>query len=268
MVKKIGNSVILISAFFLSGCATIVREDEVGVRDTFGNFAETPSGAGLKFFMWPVFDVTKVSVRTVNLEVASDLPSREGLTIGSDVSILYRVMPEKAPAVLAEVGPTYEKQVILPVFRSAIADVTSRFDAKDMHTGKRAEIEAEVKKQMAKILEPKGFHVESVLLKNIKLPAGLASAIEARLKAEQDAQRMVFVLEQEKREAERKLIEARGVRDAQKTISEGLSSQVLRFKAIEAMRDVAKSPNAKLIVTDGRQPLLFGPGEAPKTAID
>ncbi|MEL6548572.1 MAG: prohibitin family protein, partial [Myxococcota bacterium] len=209
-------------ASLVSGCATIVSQNEVGVRDTLGEFSDQPSQAGLKLFLWPIWDITTVSVQTENIEVRANLPSMEGLTIDSEVSILYRVNPADAPKVLADVGQTYEESLILPVFRSAISDVSARYHAKDMHSGKRAEIEEAVRLRMDELLKPRGFQIQAVLLKSIKLPEGLAQSIENRLQAEQDAGRMLHLLEREKREAERKLIEAQGIRDAQRTIAEGL----------------------------------------------
>lgn len=262
----LGLAVLLGSA----GCMTIINQGEVGVRDTMGALAKEPSQPGFKFFFWPFFDIWRVPVRTVNLKVRLDLPSREGLTIESEVSILYSVIPEAAPKVLTHVGIEYEQELILPVFRSAVADVTAQFDAKDMHTGRRAEIEAAVQKKMSELLAGRGFVIEAVLLKSVRLPSGLSMAIEDRLRAEQEAQRMVFVLDREKREAERKQIEAAGIRDSQKTISEGLNPQILRYKAIEALRELAKSPNAKLIITPDHAPLMLGDdGEArPVPAVE
>ena len=240
-----------------SGCATVISQDEVGVRDTLGRLSKTTSGAGLKMFLWPIWDITKVSVQTVNLEVRASLPSQEGLTIESDISILYKVKPEMAPKVLADIGLDYEKSLILPVFRSAIADVTAQYVAKDMHTGKRSEIEASVRKRMSSLLADRGFEIEAVLLKSIKLPSRLSASIEQRLQAEQDAKRMLFVLEQERREAKRKTIEAQGIRDAQQTLADGLTPEVLKFRAIQALQELYKSNNAKVIITDGSPSVLL-----------
>ncbi len=243
-------------SFLLGGCATIINQGEVGVRDTLGSLSDSPSPAGLKIFFWPIFDITRLPTRTVNLQVNADLPSREGLTIASEISILYRMLPDAAPRVLGDIGPDFETALILPVFRSAIADVSSRFDAKDMHTSRRAEIEEAVREQMRGVLAPRGFEVEAVLLKSVRLPPGLASSIEERLRAEQDAERLRFVLAQEQREAERKLIEAKGVRDAQLTLAEGLTPEILKYRAIEALQKLYESSNAKVIITDGRGNLI------------
>ncbi|MEL6177979.1 MAG: SPFH domain-containing protein, partial [Myxococcota bacterium] len=155
----------------------------------------------------------------------------------------------------------YEKEIILSVFRSASADVCSQFMAKDMHSGERSVIEQAIQKRMTDLLGERGFIIEAVLLKSIQLPRGLARSIEARLEAEQEAMRMEYVLEQEamrmefdlkqeKREAERKLIAAQGERDAQKVLSEGLTDEVLKLRAIEAFLKLASSPNTKVIITD------------------
>lgn len=220
-----------------------------------------PSGTGLKFYFWPFADIRKFTIRTQNLEVKLKLPSKEGLNIRAVISILYRVVPDKTPIVLEKVGEEYERDLILPVFRSAAADITAQFNAKDMHTGKRSEIENSIRDRMASILADRGFEVETVLLKSITLPTNLASSIEAKLQAEQDAQLMSFVLQQEKKEAERKLIEARGVSDAQKAISKGLSEKVLRFQAIQAFKELSKSNNSKVIITDGKTPIMMTDGK-------
>ena len=177
---------------------------------------------------------------------------------------MYRIDPQKAPDVLRNIGVNYENNVILPVFRSAIADVTSRFFAKDMHSGERGTIEKAIKEQMMTNLEGRGIEIEAVLMKSIQLPASLATAIEEKLAAEQEAQRMEFVLQGEQREAERKKIEAQGVRDAQLIIAEGLNPLILNFKSIEAFLELSKSPNAKIIITDGNMPMFMNPDASGK----
>jgi regulator of protease activity HflC (stomatin/prohibitin superfamily) len=161
---------------------------------------------------------------------------------------------------MRKIGLNYEETVILPVFRSAIADVTARFYAKDMHSGNRAEIEVAIRDLMMKTLKPKGIEVESVLLKSIQLPKSLSKAIEDKLEAEQLSQRMELELLREKQEAERKRLQAQGVRDANSIISEGLTPQILQYKSIEAWLQLALSPNAKVIITDGASiPMMVDP---------
>lgn len=244
---------------FTASCA-IIREGEVGVKRTLGTYKDKPFMNGMRWFNPLTTSIVKVSTRTENLEVSLMIPSREGLNINSEVSILYNVVPASAPDILRNIGPEYERNIILPVFRSAVADVSSRFFAKDMHTGERGKIEEEIRIQMQKLLDGKGVEIEAVLLKSIQLPPTLARAIEAKLEAEQNAQRMEFVLQQEKQEAQRKRLQAEGIRDAQNIISQGLDPMLLQFKAIEAFMELSKSPNAKVIITDGKGlPMMIDP---------
>ena len=253
MTKYINQILIFLVVLSFTTSCTVVRQGEVGVRRTLGKYNDRPIKDGVRFFNPFVTTVIKVPTQTVNLEVSLNIPSKEGLTIQSEVSILYNVQGGKAADVLRQIGPDYERNLILPVFRSAVADISSRFFAKDMHTGERAQIEEQIRILMDKTLDEKGIEVENVLLKSIQLPKSLARAIEEKLEAEQGAQRMEFMLQQEQREAERKRIQAQGVRDAQNIISQGLTQEVLQFKAIEAFLELAKSPNAKIVITDGKQ---------------
>jgi len=242
----------------LSNC-TVVRQGEVGVKRTLGKIKPQALREGSQVFNPLLTTIIKVPTRTVNIEVRSPLPSKEGLTVQSDVSILYRVEGSMAPKVVEQIGRNYDEVVILPVFRSAVADIASRYYAKDMHTGQRAEIERSIRDLMMTQLQQRGFVVEAVLLKTIALPAGLTKAIEEKLAAEQDAQRMVFVLDKERQEAQRRIIEAEGTRDAQKIISEGLTPMLIRFKTIEAFNKLSTSPNSKIIITNGDIPLMLSP---------
>jgi regulator of protease activity HflC (stomatin/prohibitin superfamily) len=242
--------------FSFASCATI-RQGEVGVKRTFGKYADKPYTEGLKVFNPLSSRIIKITTQTENLEVALNIPSKEGLNIRSEVSILYNVVGSQAPDLLRNIGPDFERNIILPVFRSSVSDVTARFYAKDMHTGERATIEKAICDQMMVLMEGKGIEVEAVLLKSIKLPRTLANAIEAKLEAEQQAQQMEFVLQQAEREAEKKRVEAAGIRDAQLIIAEGLDAKILQFKSIEAFEALAKSPNAKVIITDGDLPMIM-----------
>lgn len=247
---------ILFASILLSSCA-IVRQDQIGVRRKFGKISDTILQPGMSSINPFSTTVIRLPSRTVNLEVRLDLPSKEGLTIQSEISILYRIVPAEAPKILKQAGINYEDVLILPVFRSASADVTARFFAKDMHSSQRAVIEQAIVEQMMNILEPRGFIIESVLMKSVRLPEGLSKAIEEKLQAEQDAQRMEFILNREKQEAERIKIQAEGIRDAQRIISESLTPMIIQFKSIEAFKELSNTPNSKIIITDGKAPMLI-----------
>ncbi|UYZ62774.1 prohibitin family protein [Hymenobacter weizhouensis] len=280
--------VALAATTLLSSC-TVVRQGEVGVRRKLGKIDQDVILAGPKVFNPFVTTVLKVPTTTQNLEIRSNLPSKEGLTVGSEISILYRVQGKQVPAMLETVGMQYADVLILPVFRSAAADVGARYFAKDMHSSERAAIEKAIRDQMATVLEPRGFVIENVLLKNIVLPGGLAKAIEDKLEAEQDAQRMEFLKQRETRDAERRVIEAEGqkriavvkaegereaniiqakgqaeamrieaeaVRLTNQLINRDLTPAVLKYKSIEAFRELSKSQNAKTIISNGTTPVL------------
>ena len=244
-------------SILLMGSCTVIRQGEVGVKRSFGKIKSETLMEGAKVFNPFVTTIIKMPTRTMNIEVRSPLPSKEGLTVQSDVSILYRLEGSYAPKIVERLGRSYEQVVILPVFRSAVADISSQYYAKDMHTGQRSVIEKSIKDLMMTQLKDRGFVVEAVLMKSIVLPAGLTKAIEDKLEAEQDAQRMQFVLDKERQEAKRRTIEAEGVRDAQKIIAEGLTPLLIRFKTIEAFNKLANSPNSKVIITNGDQPLMM-----------
>jgi regulator of protease activity HflC (stomatin/prohibitin superfamily) len=138
----------------------------------------------------------------------------------------------------------------------------SQFFAKDMHSGRRADIEDAIQIKMAENLRESGILIEAVLMKSIQLPAGLSTSIEQKLQAEQDAMRMEFILQQERLDAQRKIIEAEGTRDAQLILAQGLTPAIIQIKSIEAFRELARSANAKVIITDGKTPYLISGEQA------
>jgi len=241
----------------LGGCA-IIKPGEVGVKSKWGQLRDKVYQPGLVPMEIVSTEMIIIPTRTVNREVKLNLPSKEGLNVNAQISILYHIEPDKAPDVIRKVGLNYEEVMILSVFRSKSADICARFYAKDMHSGKRAAIETQIRDEMDALLRDRGFVIEAVLLKSIRLPDGLYSAIEDKLEAEQEAQRMKFVLQREQQEAERKKIEAAGVRDAQKILADGLSKPIIQWRSLEVLERLSASSNSKLIITDGQAPVLIG----------
>ena len=254
-MKKIFLNLIVISVI-ISSCA-VVNPGEVGVKQQFGKIKGEVQNQGLVILNPLITELVKVPTRTVNKEVGLNLPSKEGLNVAAEISILYHVKQNKVIDIINEVGVNYERTLILSTFRSASADVCAKFYAKDMHSGKRSEIELEIKNQMMEVLEGRGFVIEAILLKSIRLPVGLYSAIEGKLEAEQQAQQMEFVLQRETKEAERKRIEAEGIRDAQNIIKEGITDANIEWRSLEVLKELSSSPNAKIIITDGKTPVLI-----------
>jgi prohibitin 1 len=251
---------LLMITIFLSSCI-IIRPGEVGVRRTMGKLSNKVLDQGVHGLNPFATTVIRTPIRTVNLEMALNLPSKEGLNIKAGISILYHIDKNLVPQLIENVGTGYET-IIQSVFRSSSADICAKFMAKDMHSGMRAEIESEIAEAMSKILNPQGVLIEAVLLKTIQLPPGLFSSIESKLEAEQQAMRMQFVIDLERKEAERKVIEAQGNRDAQKILSEGLTSEILELRRIEAIVKLAESENSKIVFTGGdNAPMILDPSK-------
>ena len=246
-------SILLIS--LMSSCS-IVRPGEVGMVQNLGKLSDKVKTQGPVFYNPFTSRVIKATIQTNNLELSLNLPSKEGLSVNSQISILFRLEKSKVPNIIKELSLEYEP-VIANVFRSAAADVCSQYFAKDMHSGMRANIEEAIRSKMDEILGKQGIIIESVLMKSIQLPPGLANSIEQKLQAEQDAMRMEFLLQQAKLEADRKIIEAKGTRDAQIIMSEGLTDQIIKIRSIEAFQSLSKSPNSKVIITNGDAPFLI-----------
>ncbi len=240
---------ILFSTLFIS--CTVIRQGEVGVKRRLGKIDPQFIEQGPKGYNFLTTTILKVPTRTMNIEVKPDLPSKEGLTIRSEISILYRIKPESAPKIVQNIGLNYETEVILPVFRSAAADITAKFLAKDMHSGERTQIEGAIRKQMTEILETKGFIIDNVLLKSIMLPAGLARTIEEKLQAEQEAQRMEFVKEREKRDAERRIIEAEGKKEIARIQAEGeKNAAIIQAEARKRMFEIEAEGKANAMTIE------------------
>lgn len=246
-------------SWLLTSCA-VIRPGEAGVKQTLGKLNDNVSTQGTITYNPLTSRVIKVSTQTNNIKLQLSLPSKEGLSVNAEISILYRLERNKIPSILENLGKDYES-VITSVFRSASSDVCAKFYAKDMHSGMRADIEEAIKEKMLINLEKQaeGISLIAVLMKSIQLPNGLANSIERKLQAEQDALRMEFVLQEARLEADRKVIAAEGERDAQKVLSDGLTSEIIKIRSIEAFTKLSESPNSKIIITDGKTPFLVSP---------
>lgn len=238
---------------------TVVPAGHVGVKDFFGRVAPDTLAPGFRIVL-PFTRVVKMSVRTQELKEMAETPSREGLIIGLEVSVLFRLDPEKAVAMYTTVGSSYDRIVVEPQMRSAIREVTASYDAKVLYSSERERIAQEIEKIFIQLSSGRGIITEQVLLRKIALPPVVANAIQEKLKREQEAEQMKFVLQKEQQEAERKRIEAQGIADFQKIVTAGISPQLLEWKGIEATEKLVASPNAKIIVIGNTKtglPLVF-----------
>ena len=262
MKTRLSIIAVAAAALFISSCA-IINPGEVGVKVRRGVLEQKVYTAG-QVQVGAATRLIKVPIRTVNKEVKLNLPSKEGLNVSAEISILYHIEASEVPKIIEEIGTNYEEVVILSVFRSAAADICAQFYAKDMHSGKRGEIEKAIAEKMTSLIGDRGFTIEAVLLKSISLPPGLYTAIEDKLEAEQEAQRMEFILQKERQEAQRKIIEAQGTADAQKILSDGLNERTIQWKSLEVLKELSNSPNTKVIITDGKTPFIVNDEGASK----
>ncbi len=238
-----------------------VPPGHVGVLTIFGRVTGEvlPEGTHL---VNPFKVNNKMSIRTQEQKETASVPSSEGLIIALDTSLLFRLDSSKASEVYQKIGLEYVNIVVEPNLRSTIRAVTAAHTASALYTGGREEVAQQIQSELEKQLNPRGVIVESVLLRDVQLPSMLRTSIEAKQQAEQDALRMSFVLQKEKQEAERKRIEAQGIRDFQQVVTQGISQQLLEWKGIEATERLATSTNAKVVVIGNPRnglPLILEP---------
>lgn len=229
-------------------CFTVIPAGHVGVVDFFGYVSDRALTAGINFVN-PLAKVRKFSVQTQEEKETMQVLSREGLTIGLEISVLYRLNPDSASRVYKTIiNGDYENVVLVPQFRSISRAVTASFQASALYSSERERLGIAIQEELARAVTPRGVLVESVPLRNVALPPQLVDAIEQKQRAEQESQRMEFVLAKERQEAERKRIEAKGIADFQTIVTQGISDQLLRWKGVEATEKLAQSPNTKIII--------------------
>jgi len=231
----------------LTQCFTVVPAGHVGVVDFFGMVSDNTLKAGINFVN-PLARVIKFSVKTQEIKEVMDVPSKEGLTVQLEVSALFHLNPDKAATVYKTIGENYVQIILEPNFRSVVRGITAGYEARALYTSEREVLAQTIVKELEKIVEPRGITVEATPLRRVGLPAGLSASIEEKLRAEQESQRMQFVLMKERQEADRKRIEAQGIADFQRIVAQGISEQLLRWKGIEATEKLANSPNAKVVI--------------------
>ena len=244
-VRFLGLGLLLLFVLYLS--ATVVPAGHVGVKDFFGSVSDRALGPGISLVI-PGTRVLKFSTQTREIKEAAAVPTSEGLIVNLDVSLLFRLRPDVAPEVYKTVGRQFEQVIIEPQLRSAIRDVTAEYEAKFLYSAEREKVAQNIFKHMKAALAPRGVEAEQVLLRNVQLPPLLTTAIQEKLQAEQQAQRMRFVLDRERQEADRKRVEAQGIADFQAIVAKGISAELLKWKAIEVAHELSKSPNSKIIV--------------------
>src|SRR5215471_5163227 len=239
--------------------ASCVRTGHVGVVTLFGRVTGQALAEGLHVVN-PAARVTELSVKTQEIKEHASVPSKEGLIMGVEASILYHLDPNQAAAVYQTVGPNYADVLLIPTFRSGIRAITAANTAAALYSDARESIARSILDDVSRQVAPRGIIVENVLLRDLQLPDTLKHAIEAKQQAQQEAQRMEFVLQRERQEAERKRVEAGGIKDFQDIVTQGISDKLLEWKGIEATMELVKSQNSKVIVVGNSRnglPLVY-----------
>ncbi len=267
--SKFSNSIkivgfLLIALGIFSSMFKQIDAGKVGVKSLYGNVEPDILESGLHIIN-PLLDVTDFDIQTQNYTMSAihdegtkegddaiRVLSNDGLEVVIDLTVLYRISPELAPKIFKQIGENYADKIVRPVTRTRIRDNAVYYDAVALYSTKRNEFQQRIFKTIEADFKSRGLVLEQLLIRNINLPISVKTTIESKINAEQDAQKMTFILQKEKQEAERKRVEAQGIADYQRIISTGLSDKQLQYEQIKAQKELAASPNTKIIFMNGK----------------
>ena len=260
---KVG-AVIAIVIGLMSSMFKQIDAGKVGVQSLYGNVQPDILESGLHVIN-PLLDITDFDIQTQNYTMSAvhsegaqegddaiRVLSNDGLEVVIDLTVLYRVSPSESPKIYKQIGVDYIDKIVRPVTRTRIRDNAVYYDAVALYSTKRNEFQQRIYKSIEDDFKTRGLVLEQLLIRNINLPASVKLSIESKINAEQDAQKMTFVLQKEKQEAERKRVEAQGIADYQRIISMGLTDKQLQYEQIKAQKELAASPNTKIIFMNGK----------------
>ena len=260
---RLGGLLIAVIGLF-SASLVQIGAGEVGVKTLYGNVQNDVLGSGLHFIN-PLMEVTKMDIKTQNYTMsgvkdegakegddAIRVLTSDGLEVVIDLTVLYKVLPSDAPEILRETGLDYTEKIVRPLARTKIRDNAVYYDAISLYSVKRDEFQNRIIQSITSEFQKRGLLLEQLLIRNITLPQAVKTSIEQKMTAEQDAQKMQFVLQKESQEAQRKRVEAQGIADYQRIISESLTDRQLQYESIKAQLEIAKSANAKVIIMGGK----------------
>jgi regulator of protease activity HflC (stomatin/prohibitin superfamily) len=270
ILRAVGFIMIVLGVF--SSMFKQIDAGKVGVKSLYGSVQPDILESGLHLIN-PLLDVTDFDIQTQNYTMSAihsegaqegddaiRVLSKDGLEVVIDLTVLYRITPADAPKIFKQIGVNYTDKIVRPVTRTRIRDNAVFYDAVALYSTKRNEFQQQIFQTIAADFKARGLVLEQLLIRNINLPASVKATIESKINAEQEAQKMTFVLQKEKQEAERKRVEAQGIADYQRIISSGLTDKQLQYEQIKAQKEIATSPNAKII--------FMGKGSAPVILSD
>lgn len=265
---KIG-SLVLIGLGLISTMIVQIDAGRVGVQSLFGKVKQETLPSGLNVIN-PLVDVRQMDIKTQNYTMsgvndegsksgddAIKVLSADGLEVTIDLTVLFRVLPEKAPDIVRGIGLDYVDVIVRPLSRTRIRDISANYEAISLYSSKRDEFQTRIFASIEKDFKTRGLVLEQLLVRNITLPESVKKTIESKINAEQDAQKMQFVLQKEKQEAERKRVEAQGIADYQRIITSTLTDKQLQYEQIKAQKELAASPNSKIIIMGKNAPLML-----------
>jgi len=254
-----GMLLLIVLAIVAASSTSCVRTGHVGVVTLFGRVTGRTMPEGIHLVN-PVSRVTELDIKTREIKERASVPSKEGLMMGLEASVLYHLHPDRAAEVFQKIGPDYADVLLVPNFRSAMRTVTAANTASSLYSDGREGMARQILADLQAQVQPRGLVIENVLLRDLQLPETLKHAIEAKQQAQQEAQRMEYVLLREQQESERKRVEAQGIKDFQNIVTQGISDKLLEWKGIEATIELARSSNAKVVVVGNSKtglPLIF-----------
>lgn len=270
-IIRIAGLLIIVAGAF-SSMFKVIGTGEVGVKTLFGKVDDDVLYSGMNFVN-PLVEVTTFDAKTQNYTMSAvhdegskpgddaiRILSADGLEVTIDLSVLFRIKPTEAPRVLKDIGVLYLDNIVRPISRTAIRDNAVYYEAVALYSTKRQEFQEKIFKTISESFAKRGLVLEQLLIRNITLPESVKKTIESKINAEQDAQKMTFVLQKERQEAERKRVEAQGIADYQKILSTGLSDKQLQYESIQAQKAIALSPNTKVIMMGSSKsnPIIVG----------
>lgn len=269
IMKVAGVLIVLLG--LSNSCVKQIEAGQVGVQTLFGKTEDKILESGLNLVN-PLVQVKIFDIRTQNYTMSSvstegdktgddaiRVLSADGLEVVIDLTVLYKLIPSEAPNVLKKIGEDYKNVVVRPITRTKIRDNAVYYDAVDLYSKKRDQFQVKIYQSIEKDFKARGLVLEQLLIRNISLPASVKTTIESKINAEQDAQKMTFVLQKEQQEAERKRVEAQGIADYQRIINSQISDKLLQYESIKAQKEIALSPNTKVIIMGkGDSPVIIG----------
>lgn len=263
-----GIAMVVVGLF--SQCVVQIEAGKTGVQSLFGNVKKVPLNSGLSVVN-PLVSIYQMDVKTQNYTMSAvqgegqkygddaiKVLSSDGLEVTIDLTVLFKIIPSKAPTIYEKIGLNYVDVVVRPISRTRIRDISANYEAVALYSSKREEFQQKISTAIEQDFNARGLMLEQLLIRNISLPESVKKSIESKINAEQDAQKMQFVLQKEKQEAERKRVEAQGISDYQRILTSTITDKLLQYESIQAQKEMAKSENAKMIIMGGgKTPLIL-----------